>query len=313
MLNNKTVLKIISVVIAVCLWVYVIGEIDPESRKKINSIEVSYANTDVLAESGLAVTDEETVMISAVIEGKRSDLNDVKKRGITASVDVSKCKEGTNTLDVAVNLPDGVKLDSVSETRIQVNVGELVSEERPVEISISGGDTESGKLPWVISYKPETVYVKGAANIVSKVDHVEGAVDSGEVTDQLKNVQVSLIPVDKAGDEVNGLELSYEVAFADVQMLSSKRVEMAIKTENLSENMEIDGIHADKKVWIVGQETALNAIDKITGTVDLSGMTASGKAEIIIDLPEGVYLYNEEDTAVAEVTLKPLSESDSTR
>lgn len=307
MLKNKTVLKICSVVIAICLWVYVIGEVDPESRKKISNIEVAYANTEVLAENGLAVTDEEQTVISAVIEGKRSDVNDAKQRGLKASVDVSRCKEGSNTLEIIFTLPDGVKLDSASEEKIEVNVAELVSEEKPVVISVSDNGDEQNEIPWVIGYKPETVYVKGARNIVDKVDHVSGVINAAQVTEQMKNLEADLIPVDKNGNEVEGVEASYEVAFADVQLLSSKKAKLEIKTENLEGNLQVEEIKADKTVRIVGNQDVIDSMDKIEGTVDLSGMTSSGKAEINIELPEGVYLYNER-TAAAQVTLKPVTD-----
>lgn len=307
MLKNKTVLKICSVVIAICLWVYVIGEVDPESRKKISNIEVAYANTEVLAENGLAVTDEEQTVISAVIEGKRSDVNDAKQRGLKASVDVSRCKEGSNTLEIIFTLPDGVKLDSASEEKIEVNVAELVSEEKPVVISVSDNGDEQNEIPWVIGYKPETVYVKGARSIVDKVDHVSGVINAAQVTEQMKNLEADLIPVDKNGNEVEGVEASYEVAFADVQLLSSKKAKLEIKTENLEGNLQVEEIKADKTVRIVGNQDVIDSMDKIEGTVDLSGMTSSGKAEINIELPEGVYLYNER-TAAAQVTLKPVTD-----
>lgn len=309
MLNNKTVLKICSVVIAICLWVYVIGEIDPDSRKKISNIEVSYANTEVLAENGLAVTDEEGTVISAVIEGRRSDVNDAKKQGIKASVDVSRCKKGSNSLEIVFNLPDGVKLDSASEQKIKVNVGELVSEEKPVQIRISDTEENSEQIPWVIGYNPKTVYVRGAENIVDKVDHVAGIVSGTKVTEQMKNVQVDIVPVDKNGNEIAGVETSYEVVFADVQLLSTKKVKLDIKTENLAGGLQLEDIKADETVWVVGQKAVLDSINKLEGTVDLTGMTSSGKAEISIDVPDGVYLYNEENSKVAEVTLKPASDS----
>lgn len=96
MLKNKTVLKIVSLVIAIFLWIYVMGEVDPETKVKVYGIEVNYINTELLAENGLAVAEDEPVTINATIEGKRSDVNKAKKKGLTASVDVSRCKSGKN-------------------------------------------------------------------------------------------------------------------------------------------------------------------------------------------------------------------------
>lgn len=303
MLKNKTVLKICSVVIAICLWVYVIGEVDPDSRKKISNIEVSYANTEVLAERGLAVADEETEVISVVIDGKRSDVNNAKKRGIAAYADVSGCKEGSNSIEITVSLPDGVRLESVSQEKLKVNVAELVSEEKPVQIKVSDADNDQKMIPWVTDYTPETVIVSGAGNIVDKIDHVIGVVDGTKVDSQLRNLEAEVIPVDKSGNKVDGAETSYKVVYADVLLLSTRQVKLEVKPGNVAEGMQVKDIEAARTVIIAGSESALEGIDKVRGTVDLSGMTASGKAEISIELPEGVHLYDK-DSTVAEVTLE---------
>ncbi|MCI5535221.1 MAG: CdaR family protein [Clostridiales bacterium] len=305
MLKNKTVLKICSVVIAICLWVYVIGEVDPDSRKKISNIEVSYANTEVLAERGLAVADEETEVISVVIDGKRSDVNNAKKRGIAAYADVSGCKEGSNSIEITVSLPDGVRLESVSQEKLKVNVAELVSEEKPVQIKVPDADNDQNMIPWVTDYTPETVIVSGAGNIVDKIDHVIGVVDGTKVDSQLRNFEAEVIPVDKSGNKVDGAETSYKVVYADVLLLSTRQVKLEVKSGNVAEGMQVKDIEAAKTVIIAGSESVLEGIDKVRGTVDLSGMTESGKAEISIELPEGVHLYDK-DSTVAEVTLEQL-------
>ena len=303
MLKNKTVLKICSVVIAICLWVYVIGEVDPDSRKKISNIEVSYANTEVLAERGLAVADEETEVISVVIDGKRSDVNNAKKRGIAAYADVSGCKEGSNSIEITVSLPDGVRLESVSQEKLKVNVAELVSEEKPVQIKVPDADNDQKMIPWVTDYTPETVIVSGAGNIVDKIDHVIGVVDGTKVDSQLRNFEAEVIPVDKSGNKVDGAETSYKVVYADVLLLSTRQVKLEVKPGNVAEGMQVKDIEAAKTVIIAGSESVLEGIDKVRGTVDLSGMTESGKEEISIELPEGVHLYDK-DSTVAEVTLE---------
>ena len=255
MLKNKTVLKICSVVIAICLWVYVIGEVDPDSRKKISNIEVSYANTEVLAERGLAVADEETEVISVVIDGKRSDVNNAKKRGIAAYADVSGCKEGSNSIEITVSLPDGVRLESVSQEKLKVNVAELVSEEKPVQIKVPDADNDQNMIPWVTDYTPETVIVSGAGNIVDKIDHVIGVVDGTKVDSQLRNFEAEVIPVDKSGNKVDGAETSYKVVYADVLLLSTRQVKLEVKSGNVAEGMQVKDIEAAKTVIIAGAES----------------------------------------------------------
>ena len=92
MLNNKTFLRIFSLVVAVLLWMYVMGEVDPAKTSTVSNITVSFTNSDVLVEGGLAPIENENMQISAKIKGKRSLVNDVKRNGMSAYVEVSSCK-----------------------------------------------------------------------------------------------------------------------------------------------------------------------------------------------------------------------------
>ena len=55
MLRNNMVLKIISLLIAIFLWVYVMGEVDPTATQTIRDIPVSLLNEDWLEDNELAI------------------------------------------------------------------------------------------------------------------------------------------------------------------------------------------------------------------------------------------------------------------
>ena len=61
MLNNKTFLRIFSLVAAVLLWMYVMGEVDPAKTSTVSNITVSFMNSDMLAEEGLAPIENENM------------------------------------------------------------------------------------------------------------------------------------------------------------------------------------------------------------------------------------------------------------
>ena len=149
MLNNKNVLRGISLVIAVFLWMYVMGEVNPETKDRISNIEINFVNTEVLADRGLAVVYDNDMKISAIIKGSRSNVNETKESGLVATVDVSACTEGTNTGNVELSLPDGISLDSISDDTVKFEVEEIAEEEKPVEIEFIGEDTSDSEYePW---------------------------------------------------------------------------------------------------------------------------------------------------------------------
>lgn len=299
MTSNKTVLKIISLVIAILLWVYVMGEVNPETKVKVYDINVNYINTDVLADSGLAVAEDKPVRISAVIDGKRSDVNKAKKKGLTASIDVSRCKEGNNKVDISLNLPAGVNLDSVSEDETDIKVEKIVWAEKPVDIEFSeepeyDEDTEE-LIPWITGQDPGKVTVYGAGSLVEKVEKLTGKVSEKTASRKGSKTIVNLAAVDKDGNTVGGVSLNMKKAVVSAQLLRIAEVPVDVECTGLDSGYSVKDVHCDK-VSIVASDDAVKFLETISGTADLSNIEKEGTYTTKIDintLPKGIYLFND--------------------
>lgn len=305
MLENKNVLKVISLIIAIFLWVYVMGEVNPETKEKISDIEVTFVNTDQLADEGLAVVHNQDIKISAVIKGKRSVVNDTKKTGVTATVDVAGASKGINRGKVNLELPSGVTLDTISDETIKYRVEDSVEVKKDVEIDFVGDtDTDTDLVPWAYDTYPGTVKVTGAESIVDDVYAVRGKITSNVVSESAKTVEVELIPVKKDGTEVQGVVLNHTKAKTTVQLMEAKDVDVSITPKNVPDGREVDSITGVDSVKVVGSAGALADLESIMATVDLSEIKSEGKKELNFSLPAGVYLYNKGNTTEVTVKLK---------
>ena len=300
MLKNKTVLKIVSLVIAIFLWIYVMGEVDPETKVKVYGIEVNYINMELLAENGLAVAEDEPVTINATIEGKRSDVNKAKKKGLTASVDVSRCKSGKNKAEITLDMPSGVVLDSISKDTADVDVEKIVWSEKPVEIKISGEDNDEANgepVPWVTGIDPGKITVYGAESLTEKVDRLVGKVPEKTATKSGSRTIVRLQPVDKDGNEVSGVTLNKKKAVVKTQLLTLADAKLSVDTTGLGNGYTATSVTCDD-VSVVGTDDALKALRQLNGTADLSRIKKEGTYTVKIDiteLPEGIYLFKDSD------------------
>ena len=305
MLENKNVLKVISLIIAIFLWVYVMGEVNPETKEKISDIAVTVVNTDQLADEGLAVVHNQDIKISAVIKGKRSVVNDTKKTGVTATVDVADASKGSNRGKVNLELPSGVTLDTISDETIKYRVEDSVEVKKDVEIDFVGDtDTDTDLVPWAYDTYPGTVKVTGAESIVDDVYAVRGKITSNVVSESAKTVEVELIPVKKDGTEVQGVVLNHTKAKTTVQLMEAKDVDVSITPKNVPDGREVDSITGVDSVKVVGSAGALADLESIMATVDLSEIKSEGKKELNFSLPAGVYLYNKGNTTEVTVKLK---------
>ena len=294
MFKSKSSMMIVSLLVAIAVWLYVMGEVDPVTRAKITAVPVNFVNTEVLASYGLAVACDDQVSISVSVSGKRSDVNAAKKSGLTASVDVAECEMGENTQKITVNLPDGTKLENISQTTMTVEVEELVYQYKPVEISFTGsessGDSASETVPWVMSCYPEQVSVSGARSSVDKIVKLIGTVESSEAKPGKENqVTADLIPVNKNGKEIKNITLHTEHAEAAVSLLSVRSAALQVTAAN--GDIKLDSLNIPGNVRIAGHESDIRNIKVVEGVVS----SDDEKIYIDTDLPENVFIMIGED------------------
>lgn len=311
MFSSKTFLRIISLIAAVLLWAYVMGEVDPEKREKVD-VYINFTNEDVLAEEGLAAVIGDNMTTTAVIKGKRSEVNEINKTGITAYVDVSSCKKGKNKVEIVVNAPEGISVESVADEYLNVEVEDLAEEEKTLSVEfIDTEDTvseEGGKIPWVIATDPETVTVTGSKSAVEAVAEVRGSVSSKSLSeDESKWRYVSVVAVDEDGEKVEGVTIAdSENIRALLRVFTLKSVDVEIVSQNIESGYEIDEIKGLKSAVILGPQDLIDDIDSIEGILDLEGVTGTESTEASVNLivPEGIYLYDGEDEVTVKVRLK---------
>lgn len=296
MFENKAYLKIISLLAAIVLWMYVMGEVDPETSAKIYDIPVNLTGTDTLAEYGMAVALDEEYTISANISGKRSDVNQIKKNGLTAAVDVSDCEKGINIEKITVNLPSGISLENASEATMTITVEELVYEEKPVEIKFAeedlsaSGETVQKQTPWILDYTPEKITVSGAKSSVDKVKKLIGYVNAEDaVISEDRWVNVTLTPVNKHGREILNVELHSESAEADIRILTLKNVDLNLNFED--EDIDIEEFDIPEVIRIAGPKGVIKDLKTVEGIVSVDGDTVY----IDTDLPENVFIISGEE------------------
>ena len=284
MFKSKNSLKIISLLAAVCLWLYVMGEVDPEMKTKVTDIPVSMANTEVLMDRGLAAAYDEQITVNATVSGNRSDVNYVKKNGLTAYVDVSECDLGINEENISQSTLT-FEVEYLAETSVPVVIGFT-------EDTIVSSDTSEPKIPWILAQDIDKVTVLGASSSVKKIKEVSGIITPDKASEKkAKWVDVKLTPVNSKGNSVYGIEMSRNSAQAQVQLLASKAVELELTIDKGSE-IDIDKLDVPDTVVIAGTEGSLEDIEKVNGIVTKD---ENGKINISVELPDNVFLLIGED------------------
>lgn len=295
MLNNKPVLIILSLAISLSLWLYVTGQVDPETKAKVNDVPVTIMNEEQLAVQDLAVVQDDALVTGVTLQGKRSYVNRAKKGGeIKAFVDVSDAKEGVNELGLEFETPTGVTIEGAPEAVVSVTVEERVSKEVPVKITFSGGG-EGELIPWATEVYPDTITASGAKSSVDALECAVAGIEAADVTETAKNVEAEIGGRSTEGLAVRGLDFSRDSVMATVMLLDTAEVGVEYEATGLRAGFETDGITGPQKVRIVGATDTLADLGKVTAKVDLSDVEDAGVVEraIEFELPYGVYLYED--------------------
>lgn len=303
MLRNNMVLKIISLLIAIFLWVYVMGEVDPTATQTIRDIPVSLLNEDWLEDNELAIKGSRDFTVDIIVEGSRAELNRMDRSEITAEADLFGYAKGRNRVPVQVEVPSDLTLREITTPNINVTLEDLISKEEKITVTFSG-ETASGSEPGGIVSSPAEIEVRGGRSAVSSVEAVEARIRAAELSDELQTFTVTPIAVDKDGAQVSNVILSAETVEVQGMLYYTKTLKIQgkdIRLQELENGLEASVRTANVSAQVTGSKEAVDAVSaedlrlsanlrrRGTGTYTVSLKVTGGEQLENIDLtPEKV-------------------------
>ncbi len=306
MIRNKNVLRLLSVVLALFLWFYVVAVENPYSERKITKIPIQFVNHEELESRGLAIDYSDVQTMDVVISGSRSDVMKVSADEITATVDLTGYEKGKNYANITIKVPSKVELVDQRIQVIPITVEKLQTAKKKVNIQFTGTASKE-KEAKLFAQDIEQVKVSGAQSQVAKVSKVFADLDVSKLTDNSKKYSLKIYAADAKGKEITGVELSHTKVGVQAGLYSIKSVPLSLdlKGEPAAE-YRVSALDAPKTVKIAGFADELEKIDKlVSNPIYLSDLTESKKIPIEITLPEGVELA-EQDAVVLDVKIKGL-------
>nr|WP_315023739.1 CdaR family protein [uncultured Aminipila sp.] len=308
MLQNKNFTKLLSLVLAIFLWVYVIAVENPPTKVKIPNVPIKLVNVESLNQRGLAISSDEDYFMDIVIEGTRSDVLKISANDIIATADVFGYGVGENYIPVTVTLPDSVSVADQKTTRLTINIEELVSVYKPVNV-IFNGAIDPKLEATVLNITPEEVEVKGAKSRVASVKSVNAAIDVSQLTGKSQVFTAELSTVDSKGQSVKNIKLSSDTADieAAVDQIKEVPLEVAVLGE-VDKAYQVTNMNVPQKVKIKGLKEDLEKISKVTADpIDISKVTATTEIPLSVKLPKGVMLAQESQKAAVSIDIKGIS------
>lgn len=224
--------KILCVVAAFVLWLYVMQVESPEYEHEITSVPVELENAGILHnDAGLSVYAGSGSRINITVAGKKSIVTKLSAEDVKAYIDLSKVKEaGRHSLEVSFDLPDDVTLVGGEPSTVNVYVDETASVSLPVSEKLVNFVLESPYELGEIDFEFDTVTVTGPSN---RINDLAGAVVSINMDNRrssfVTNSAITL--VDKLGNatDMNYLSLSESEMQVSVPIYLTREVPIEVR------------------------------------------------------------------------------------
>ena len=303
MLKSNRVAFILALIMAIALWAYVLGEVDPVRTVTIRNIPIRFLDQSALTENGLVITDMDHEEVSVTFTAKRSLVTKISADDFHATADLREVKLGNNLIMVNLTKPSNISLESVSPEYVNITTEKYVTEEKNIEVIITN-PTEDDTEPTILNVSEESVGVSGASSDVDKVAKVIAELDAGRMTSEPQSISAALTPVDENGNIVNDVALDFSNVTITAVMKSTRTVPLEVNVTGLEDGSVYRSYTAPDSVMIKGDTEIINNIDSIScETVDLSDCYESTELPLTLILPEGVELISETGDLTVSVTV----------
>lgn len=127
--RKDTTIKILSILSAVLLWLYVLNIENPTDTKLISNIKVSKVNVNLLKEHGLTVKDDRDYYVSVTIEGKTRQIDRISRNDFEVEADFSEVNSpgitvvpletpkytGPYSITIKKYEPDTIRIETVKD------------------------------------------------------------------------------------------------------------------------------------------------------------------------------------------------------
>lgn len=298
----RAVAKILAVLAAFFLWMYVAGNDNLIFEREITAVPVSVDN---LSNIPLSLISGGGNQIDVTVKGKRGEVVKLDADDINASVNAGSISNpGRYTLDVNVELPDGVTLVSKNPTSVTVYLDNTTSVTVPVDVKLKEYHLDAGyELGEPVPSLTE-ISVSGPTAVLQTIKSARVTLPNLEYMESSKTVSGELILVDQNDEVISNqyIKMSTSVVNVTVPVYTTKTVPLAVDYKYGFFNDENAKITiTPSEITLKGESSVLDAIDRLNIMTIDEKTVGSDKIVRPITLPDSVYSVSGEENASVQI------------
>lgn len=312
-LNKDITIRILSVMLALLLWFYVITEQNPEITKDI-TIPVRLINTVFLEKSSMVMAnDPNTFKLTLKLKGKKDVLDKLNETTVDAIADMEGHRlKGENFLKININgIPEDVNILAKSPESLKVLLEPKVSVQKSVQINIMGNPSH-GLAAMTPLIAPNDVVITGAESSINKISNVRVDVDIASVNAEVKKV-LPVRVLDENGKDIQNVALEPSNVEVSIPIENTKRagIEMDLSGQPAAGYVVSNISVFPEEILVTGKQQSLEGINSLkTEKIDITEGMADVSKEVSLMIPDGIELVNTNEKVTIFVNIEKITTSD---
>lgn len=268
-------LKLLSVIVAFIIWLFIINVTDPTITKTFTDIPVDILNESVITSSNQVYEVEAGDRVDVKVKGKRSVIEDLTEEDFYASADLSKLST-VNTAGIQVKLnkeaKENIELDWNNEV-LRISLEEKSSQQFKVQVTTEGDLAENYVLGEVTT-QPSMIEVSGGKSKIKKIASVGARVMvNGQNSDFEADVPLILYDSDKDAIDGSNVTFSTDKVHVKIEVLPTKAVPVYVDVKGTPAEgyRHIQTDFQPESVMVSGTKENLEKLKSITIPINIDG------------------------------------------
>jgi YbbR domain-containing protein len=301
--KSRIGLKVISIVLAVLLWIYIGNQGGTSTRQDTVVTELQYLNLG----EGLSI-EKAPKTINVTLWGAYSE------RGtISAYVDLAGLKPGTHRLPVKLEAVRGAMFTRANPKEVEVVLTRLQERELRVDYQITTNPPPGYEL-LDLAITPDKCIISGEVSILSQVNRIVCPVNLGNVRG-VQSYRLRLQARDANGNEIrDGLRIIPDTVLVHA-VVSPKTFSKSLDVKpilkgNVAEGYRVREVIVEPvQVGVISQQKIPDEQKQInTAEIDISGRKQSFSQEVAVQAAENVKVYP--SRVLVEVSIEKIPEGE---
>ena len=314
MSKRKALYIVLSLVVAMAIWVYVDVTGDRDVKKTFTDVPVEFLDEDtVLAERGLMLLDDgTTTSIDLTLTGSRWNIARLDPDELRVQVSLADITTtGSQLIKYTIRYPDGLSssftTSDASAYMIRVNIGELNTRTVDVKAEIVGSVAE-GYTAGELQLSPAQLEIRGQPEDIDPVSYAKVTIN----LDNAESTFTGLLDYQfyDANDQLlddSGIHATVDQVEATLPVNVTKELKLVVdfiespgaRASNLNYTIE------PASITVCGDAEKLKDVDTITLTsFDLTRLNSATLYNYPIPLPEGCENLSGVTTATFRASFK---------